>query len=145
MIDTNNYIESLVTQYFYNLEMFEKKVEEIEDIRYRIAGVHGVKYNNTKGTPEDRDSKLLRYSEKIKPLETQKRNYKIQTDSLYQSLHLVLLDDIEYTLLENIYRYKKTYEEIAFLIGYNDKSYVARKKNKIIRRLAETYERENRH
>lgn len=143
MIDTKNYIESLLMQYFYNLEMFERKVKEIENITYTIMGVHAISYDSIKGGSEERDKKLVRYSEKIRPLETQKKHYKLQADSLYQSLNLVLLDDIDYTVLENIYRYKKTYEEIAISIGYNDKSYIARKKEKIINKLVDVYERRN--
>lgn len=141
MIETKNYIESLLIQYFYNKEMYERKVEEISEIQYKLTGVHAVNYDGIKGVGVDRDKKLVRYSEKIRPIETQKRNYQLQMESLYQSLHLIILDSIELNILENIYRYKLTYEDIAEKIGYNDKSYIARKKEKIIKRLTSAYER----
>lgn len=137
---TRDWIEAKLLEYFYAIEMVNKLSNEIDDIQYSMVGVHAINVETVKGSSEERDSKLLRMSEKIIPLESEIKNNEKLYKSIYDTLHLNNIESIDYTLLEYIYRYKKTYDEVANLIGYSDKTVVFRKRNKILDRIEELYE-----
>ena len=139
-MNTKDWIEAKLLEYFYALEMYNNVSNEIDDIQYTMAGVHALNTSSIKGSPEPRDRKLVRMSEKITPLERKMNNYKILYERIYKTLRLNQLDYIDYLLLEYIYRYKKTYDEVANLIGYADKTVVFRKRNKILNQIEILYE-----
>lgn len=139
-MNTKDWIEAKLLEYFYALEMYNNTSNQIDDIQYTIAGVHAIRTDAIKGVSESRDKKLLRMSEKITPLERKMLGYEKLFKSIYELLQLEKLDYIDYLLLEYIYRYKKTYDEVANLIGYTDKTVVFRKRNKILNQIQSLYE-----
>jgi len=139
MIGKNDLVSSYLTQYFYYKDTFEAKVKEIDDIWYMACGVHSPNMSGIHVTPENKGSKIVRVGEdKVKPLEKEKEYIELQMKNLEQKLHLKEIDNLDYELLEQIYRYKKTYTDISKTIGYCDKVYVHRKRLKI-EKLIERY------
>ena len=136
---TRDLIEAKLLEYFYAIEAREELSEEIADIIYQMTGVHGISFDSIKTTSETRDNKLTRMSDKITPLEDRLNMYGELIGRHFSDLHLNELDYMEYLLLEYIYRYKKTYDEIAQRVGYSDKTVVFRKRNKILNKIEAMY------
>lgn len=136
-----DWIIGKLLEYFYAIEMYDKKNNELDDVMYSLVGVHAISTDSIHVTPESRDSKLVNYSEKIIPIENEIEKYKKLYENLYKVLCLEKLDRCEYLILEYIYRYKKKYDDIARLIGYANKTVVYRKRNKILDNI-EKYDKE---
>lgn len=131
------FIDGLLKQYFYHKDRYTKLVSEIDDTWHTFTGMHSPNLNGIPSTPEDKGHKILRIGEdKIKPLEIERDKEKFEMDILYQKLRLMTLDEIEYQILELIYRYKYRLDDIAIKVGYADKSVVCRKQKKIIEEIS---------
>lgn len=142
-MNTKDLVISKLIEYFYAIEMYNNVTKEIEDLYYTYAGVHGVDNTAVRGSGSNRDNTLINLSEKTIPLETEKQKYRRQYEQIYTMLHLDTLSDIDYTIIELIYRYKKTYRQIARRVGYADKTVVFRKRKHILENIVKQYERQS--
>lgn len=137
MISKCDYVESQLISYYYHKTEIKKIDEEIEKIEHEMTGLKSPRFDSVPvNAGEDRQHKLIRLGEKLSVYESRKSEYKASCIVIANELNLDSLDDTEKALIKYLYLYKYTYDKIARIIGYTDKSYVFRKKENILNKLS---------
>lgn len=130
-------VDAELTRYYYYLDERNKLIEQISDIQYEMNGCKGVGFSDEpKGASEDRQSKLIRLTEKKDKLIQLKRSYEVQCMNIENELHLLTLDADEIELLNQVKHLKRKYDDVAIAIGYANKVVVHRKYTSLLDRLS---------
>lgn len=121
---------------FYYQQEYEKAVQEIALIYSDMSGLRSPNLTDVRGTPEDRQHKLIRLGDKIKKLEVKRDANDIQFKSIHQKLHLYEINEDDYRFLTLLYKDRMTCDEVAMKYGYNNGKYVSRKRIKLLDKIS---------
>lgn len=135
MVEKSDLVVSNLIRYFNAQQCLENAKNKLLEIERQVGvkspnleAIHG--YNGT------RDEQLLRFSIEKQKVDAEIVGWTTETNVYYNVLHLFELEENDIKMLEYIYKDKLKYDEIARKMYYTDKSYVSRKKDNILEKLA---------
>lgn len=135
MINKQDLVVSNLIRYFYAIDKIEECTFKLIELKQTVS-VHSPNFTDTHGYNGTRDNKLVSYSEKKEEIEKEIENWISERDMYYNVLHLDKISKNDIMFLSLVIKDKIKYNEIARKLYFTDKSYVCRKKDKLLNLLS---------
>lgn len=136
MITRSDIVKADLIKYFAAYQEYRSEQTRVDLIMDDMRGVRSPNLTDVHGTPEDRQSKLIRLGEELKTHEYLRDKWDTEQKSIANRMRLWELDDIEYRMLKMIYLDKLTYAMVAETLGYAGKQVVYVKHDELIKRMS---------
>lgn len=121
---------------YYKLKREIAEIDErMEQIQYLMNNVKGVGFDNVRGTPKEAGERIIDGMMDKDALQGQRDTDELEMALLHGGLGLGRLSEEETRMLELVHYEEHTYDEVAEIMHYSNKSVIAKKLKRIYDKL----------
>lgn len=112
--------------------------QKLEQIQYLMNNVKGVGFESVRGNPKEASTRIIEGMADKDALQSQRDTDELEMALLHGGLGLGRLNEEETRMLEMVHYEGHTYDEVAEIMHYSNKSVIAKKLKRIYDKLEDS-------